>query len=102
MLPEAGYDSRPRWGRVVGRSGAGPGVVPLSEAVPPRPLTRPRCPPPQLRRKVSSGLIEDDTVEALMAMLATRFPSVLGEQHRRARRRVTATTRHHLPRTEWQ
>lgn len=34
----------------------------------------------QLRREVSSGVMEEDRVEALIGMLSLRFPSVVGKR----------------------
>lgn len=39
---------------------------------------------PQLRRKVRAGDVGDDTLETLIAILAERFPSVVGEEERGA------------------
>lgn len=39
-----------------------------------------RLHPQLLRRRVSAGEMEDDTMETLIAMLGERFPSVVGER----------------------
>lgn len=51
----------------------------------------------QLRASVSSGVIEEDTLETLIGMLAERFPSVVGESKENGRNNVPENGKQKMP-----